>query len=115
MLRVPDVPAAAAWYRDVLGFRIDRIGGDGWAALQRDGACLMLSSPNAHEGDIAPAFTGSLYLRCDDVDDWWLRLKDTTRVCYPIESFGYGMREFAVYDCNGFLLQFGTPLDGTAP
>lgn len=32
------------------------------------------------------------------------------RVCYAIENFGYGMREFGVYDNNGYLLQFGQPL-----
>jgi hypothetical protein len=28
-------------------------------------------------------------------------------VCYPIEDFDYGMRSFAIYDANGYLLQFG--------
>lgn len=110
MLRVPDVPAAVAWYRDALGFEGETDGGEGWASLQRDGIELMLSAFNTHEGDTTPAFTGSLYLRCDDVDAWWSRLKDQARVCYPPEDFGYGMREFAIYDCNGFLLQFGQPI-----
>ncbi|KRA76591.1 hypothetical protein ASD78_02825 [Lysobacter sp. Root667] len=111
MLRTPDLPASIAFYTDVLGFQ--RQGGaaaEGWAALARDGIELMLSGLNAHEGDTAPAFTGSLYLRTDDVDGWWRRLQDTARVCYPIEVFGYGMREFAVYDNNGYLLQFGQPI-----
>ena len=30
--------------------------------------------------------------------------------CYPIEDFHYGMREFAIFDNNGYLLQFGQPL-----
>lgn len=33
-----------------------------------------------------------------------LRTKD---LHYPVEDFGYGMREFAIYDNNGYLLQFG--------
>ena len=70
MLRVPDVPATAAWYRDTLGFACDGDGSVGWASLRRDGIELMLSAFNVHEGDVAPAFTGSLYLRCDDVDGW---------------------------------------------
>ena len=110
MLRTPDVPASVAFYRDVLGFACDSDGGDGWAALRRDGVEIMLATPNAHEGDTAPAFTGSLYLRTDDVDGWWSRLKDAARVCYPVGNFRYGMREFAVYDNNGYLLQFGQPL-----
>lgn len=110
MLRVPDVPAALAWYRDVLGFECDSDGCDGWASLHLDGFELMLSAFNSHEGDTSPVFTGSLYLRCDDVDAWWLRVKDTARVCYPPEDFRYGMREFAIYDIHGFLLQFGQPI-----
>ena len=110
MLRVPDVPAAVAWYRGVLGFHAASDGSDGWATLQRDGIELMLSAFNAHEGDATPSFTGSLYLRCDDADAWWARLRDAARVCYSLENFDYGMREFAIYDLNGFLLQFGQPI-----
>lgn len=110
MLRTPDVPASVAFYRDILGFACDSGGSDGWATLRRDGVEIMLASPHPHEGNGVPAFTGSLYLRTDDVDGWWNRLKDAARVCYPVENFRYGMREFAVYDNNGYLLQFGQPL-----
>jgi hypothetical protein len=37
----------------------------------------------------------------------WSQLKDQARVYYAIETFPYGMREFAIYDNNGYLLQFG--------
>ena len=114
MLRVPDVPAAVAWYRDTLGFTAHADGNDGWACLERDGIELMLSAFNAHEGDAAAAFTGSLYLRCDDVDAWWDRLRGVAPVCYPIGDFAYGMREFAIRDPNGFLLQFGQATDAAS-
>ena len=77
----------------------------------------MMPSLNARPATCnasSPAFTGSLYLRCDDVDGWWLRLKERARVCYPIEDFAYGMREFAIYDSNGFLLQFGQKMSAQA-
>jgi hypothetical protein len=32
------------------------------------------------------------------------------RIFYPLEDFDYGMREFAIYDNNGCLLQFGQDL-----
>jgi len=51
--------------------------------------------------------TGSFYFTTDDVDALWQELKDKARVCYDIENFEWGMREFAVYDNNGYLLQFG--------
>ena len=62
------------------------------------------------KGDKVPTFTGSLYFHTDDVDTLWQRLKDRARICYPIDNFEYGMREFAIYDNNGYLLQFGQPL-----
>ena len=68
---------------------------------------VMFSSPNEHEGDVSPAFTGSLYFRVKEVDSLWTHLNDQARVCYPLETFPYGMREFAIYDNNGYLLQFG--------
>ena len=116
MLRTPELAATVDFYTQSLDFHLSA--GDvagGWALLARDGVELMLSGLNTHEGDGAPAFTGSLYLRTDDVDGWWARLRDRARVCYPIEDFAYGMREFAIYDNNGYLLQFGQPIAAFDP
>ena len=111
MLRTPDLPGTLAFYRDVLGFELASGAPEqGWLALRRDGAELMLSAPNDHEGETAPAFTGSLYLEVADVDALWDAVRDHARICYTPETFAYGMREFAVYDNNGYLLQFGTPV-----
>ena len=46
-----------------------------------------------------------------DAASLWASLKDIARVVYPLEDFDYGMREFAINDNNGYLLQFGQPLD----
>jgi RimJ/RimL family protein N-acetyltransferase/catechol 2,3-dioxygenase-like lactoylglutathione lyase family enzyme len=111
MLRTWSIPETVRFYTTVLGFhRVDASEQDGWARLQRGGATIMLSAPNEHEGDAAPAFTGSLYVTCDGVDDLWQSIRERVRVCYPIEDFPYGMREFGIYDNNGYLLQFGQPV-----
>ena len=55
------------------------------------------------------AFTGSLYFNVDDVAALWAQLKDVVEIAYPLETFHYGMSEFAIYDNNGYMLQFGTP------
>ena len=47
------------------------------------------------------------YFRTSDVDALWAQLKDRCRVEYAPATFDYGMREFAVYDNSGYLLQFG--------
>ncbi len=108
MLRSWDIGATIEFYTGVLGFACDSQTDD-WASLRRDGVGLMVSAPNYHEKDTAPAFTGSLYFRIEDVDELWATVKDRARVCYPIETFSYGMREFGIYDNNGYLLQFGQP------
>jgi uncharacterized glyoxalase superfamily protein PhnB len=58
----------------------------------------------------APVFTGSFYFNVDDVAALWADLKDIVKIAYPLEAFHYGMREFAIYDNNGYMLQFGAPL-----
>ena len=106
MLTVPEISAAVAFYRDVLGFSCSNQM-EGWACLNKDGVELMLALPNAHLSFDKPQFTGSLYVRCDDIDGLWQRLREQVEVVYPIENFDYGMREFAIRDNNGYLLQFG--------
>src|SRR5262245_10505947 len=111
MLRTWDLTGTIEFYKDVLGFECKAHEPDwGWARLSCGPVSVMFSGPNVHEGDVKPAFTGSLYLRVNDVDSLWLRLKDRARVCYPLDTFPYGMREFAIYDNNGYLLQFGEDL-----
>ena len=111
MLRTNDIKATIDFYTSVIGFTCSNYHEEwGWASLERDGLEIMLATPNAHEAFDKAAFTGSFYFQVEDVDKWWDRIKDKAKVCYPVEDFDYGMREFAVYDNNGYLLQFGHPL-----
>ena len=79
----------------------------GWAAVHRDAVEIMVACSNEHIPFEQPLFTGSFYINTDNVDELWQELKDKTQVCYPLEDFYYGMREIAIYDNNGYLLQFG--------
>jgi uncharacterized glyoxalase superfamily protein PhnB len=116
MLRTWDLHASIAFYTDVLGFACESVSDEwGWASLRRDDVGVMLAPPNEHEGDRSPVFTGSLYFRTDAVDAIWSHVAGRARICYPIENFDYGMREFAIYDNNGYLLQFGQPVDEVTP
>ena len=109
MLRVRDVEETVRFYVEVLDFDCaNRV--DGWACLQKDGIELMVALPNLHEPFEQSQFTGSFYFTTDDVDELWHRLKERATVVYPIETFDYGMREFAIRDNNGYLLQFGKPV-----
>ena len=108
-----DIPARST-STEHAGFTREGPDGGGVAFVRRDEVEIMFAWPNAHMPFDAPVLTGALYIRCDDVDAAWEQVKDTARVCYPIEDFDYGMREFAVFDNNGYLLQFGQEIDAAS-
>jgi uncharacterized glyoxalase superfamily protein PhnB len=108
MLETPDVERTVTFYTEVLGFTAENYSKvQQWASLERDRVTIMFSVPNAHRNMPAPIMSGSLYINTDNVDALWDELKDRCKICYPIENFSYGMREFGVYDNNGYLIQFG--------
>ena len=112
MLWVDDVRATIDFYVSVLGFDEANYSEDpAWGVVEKHYISIMFSKPNAHIEYEKPVFTGSLYLRTDDADAWWGYLKDKATVLYPIEDFHYGMREFAIRDCNGYILQFGQDIE----
>ena len=108
MMWTEDLKGSVDFYVEKLGFTCDELNEDwGWASLDLDDVSIMLARPNEHTSYDKIGFTGSFYFTTDDVDALWGRLKDKVEVCYGIEDFHYGMREFAVCDNNGYLLQFG--------
>ena len=111
MLRTKDLNATIEFYTRRLGFVCDALSDeDGWAMLRRDAIGVMVATPKIHVPFDTPVFTGSLYFDVDDVAALWDELKDVVKIAYPLEAFHYGMREFAIYDNNGYMLKFGAPL-----
>jgi uncharacterized glyoxalase superfamily protein PhnB len=108
MLWVNDVKATIDWYVNTLEFeRGDYVEEWQWGSVFRDSVRIMFAKPNEHTPYKGPVFTGSLYMNTDDVKTLWEKLKDTPFVYYGLETFEYGMREFAIKDLNGYILQFG--------
>lgn len=102
------------FYTGILGFSLGEKNDDWlWASLYKDDVHLMLSQPNAHTPFEKANFTGSFYFNTDDVEGLWEKLKDRASICYPIETFEWEMREFAIYDNNGYILQFGQPYENS--
>ena len=99
------------FYVDILGFTCLANETEwGWAMVKKEDVEVMFSIPNEHIPFDQATFTGSFYINRDNVDECWKALNYRAKVCYPIEDFDYGMREFAIYDNNGYLLQFGKQL-----
>ena len=109
-----DIRGSVDFYVNTLGFEREGPDGGGVAIVRRDDVEIMFAWPNVHMPFEAPVLTGTLYIHCDDVDAAWEQVKDAARVCYPVEDFDYGMREFAIFDNNGYLLQFGQEIDAAS-
>ena len=100
------------FYTLILGFTLQGRNDDwNWASLRKDEVQIMLSQPNEHEKSEKIGFTGSFYFNVDDVNELWEDLKTKAKICYEIETFKWEMREFGIYDNNGYILQFGQPVD----
>lgn len=106
MLVTNDMKATKTFWSDVLGFSINSEMDDSWCSLCNGTTQVMFRTPLDGEGN-ATSFSGSLYMTVDAVDHEWERMKDICTVVYPIETFFYGMREFAVRDNNGYVIQLG--------
>ena len=108
MMWTEDLQGTIDFYTKTLGFTCIAFNDNwGWATVSLDGVAVMLAKPNSLTQYDKIGFTGSFYFNTDDVEAMWAKLKDKTNICYGIEDFEYGMREFAIYDNNGYMLQFG--------
>lgn len=100
------------FYIQILDFTLQEKNNDWqWALLEKDDVQIMLTKPNAHEKFNGIGFTGSFYFNVNNVDELWEDLKTKAKICYEIETFDWDMREFAIYDNNGYILQFGQHID----
>jgi len=103
MLQCSDIARTVAWYEATLGFSCTNQQND-WCLLERDDIALMFMV-NDHLG--APHATATQYIRVNDVDALWGRLKDRVEPEWGPEEMPYGMYEFAIKDPDGYLLSFG--------
>jgi uncharacterized glyoxalase superfamily protein PhnB len=110
MLEVEDLKQTLDYYQVVLGFSVMGHMPNYWAQVARDGVAIMFSARYSEKRHPQPVMTGSLYFHTKEVEVWWAMLKEKAKVVYPLEDFENGMREFAIRDINGYMLQFGWEL-----
>jgi len=114
VIAVPDLARSAAYYRDVLGFRVHEIGDPGWRFYERD-ACFILAGecPDA----LPPAELGDhsyfAYVLVEDLDAFFAEVTARgAQLIKPLRNEPWGMREFGIRTLDGHRMMFGTP---TAP
>ena len=71
----------------------------------------MVAGPNDHIPFAKPMFTGSFYFNIDNVEELWKELQNKVMIVYPIDTFDLSMSEFAIYNNNGYMLQFGEEIE----
>ncbi len=108
MLWTAKLTETIAFYSDIMGFTLSEKNDEwGWARLMKDEVEIMLVYPNENAIIDDSKFTGSFYFDTNDVESLWNSIKDKVSICYELDTFDWGMKEFAIYDNNGYILQFG--------
>jgi catechol 2,3-dioxygenase-like lactoylglutathione lyase family enzyme len=108
VLAVPDLQVSAAYFRDVLGFRVLWEDAPDWRLVERDGVRVMLGHcPH----DARPSELGSHnwfgYLNVDDLDALRDELTARGALCTEPADQPYGMREIVVTTIDGHRIVFG--------
>ena len=108
VLAVPDLERSAAYYRDVLGFRVQWEEASDWRLVERDGVRVMLGHCPK---DIRASELGSHswfgYLEVDDVDALQAEIVARGGICSAPRDTHYGMREVVVTTVDGHRIVFG--------
>ena len=107
---VRDIPAATAYYRDVLGFRVTYEFGKPahYVCLLRDEAALHLFA--AHRSPQTPG-NGAMCIFVRDVNSVHAELAQRgAKLPKAPQDYAYGMRDFDVFDPDGNRITIGASI-----
>jgi catechol 2,3-dioxygenase-like lactoylglutathione lyase family enzyme len=105
-LPLSDVPAGVAYYRDVLGFKVNYAQDDIGVMDRDDVTVLLIARTDKHTG------IGSCYVYIRDADALHAELmaKGANVQGEPV-SHPWGLRDFLVQDLEGNQIRFGQPFE----
>ena len=111
VLAVPDLERSAAYYRDVLGFRLSWEDMTGWRLAERGGVRLMLGEcPDDKPAAEIGSHSWFGYLEDDDIDALRAEFVARGAQCSEPKDQPYGMREIMVTTIDGHRIVFGQEL-----
>ncbi|MCD4845983.1 MAG: VOC family protein [Methanosarcinales archaeon] len=124
---VQDIGKTVEFYRDVLGFKLEMVVPEDksgieqelterkkyiYAMMSRDGVGVMFQRTDSIGEDV-PSLKGvpigasvSFYIEVEDINALYQEIKPKARVVKELETAWYGMQEFYIKDCNGYILGF---------
>ena len=103
LLRCYDVEQTRTFYESVLGFSIASTA-ENTITVTKDGANLIFTKEDLW--NLNPSFSGTMYITVEDIDEYFSRIAGIAPVAWPLQSMPYGIREFAITDCNGYVIAF---------
>ena len=108
VLAVPDFTRSAAYFRDVLGFRVLWEEAADWRLVERNSVRIMLGNCPAapRPAEIGP-HNWFAYVSVDDLDALHAELAARGADCSQPTNTSYGMREMIVTTLDGHRIVFG--------
>lgn len=117
---VEDINQTIEYYENVLGFNVTQTAPAEspfeWASMESGAVELMFQTRPSLVEEL-PAFKdtpfgGSLtfFLQMEGIAELYERLKGHVQIVQDLHDTFYGMREFAIRDCNGYILKFAEPV-----
>jgi len=117
LLFTKDLAQTILFYETILGFKAQS-NFPNFVSLTRDDVNIMFVLPTQEpeEGKdpgtkeeffSRPQLTGNIFIFTDQVDQIWESVKNKVTIKSPIADRAYLMRDFSIYDNNGYELVFG--------
>lgn len=115
-LMVSDIDKTLKFYTEVLSFNVLQTvpnnGENVFAILQAGNIMLMIQEeenlkqeyPQLQEASKKAGLT--LYIQVKDIQDLHNRIKDKVKIVKNLYTTFYGSTDFAIEDCNGYILTF---------
>lgn len=113
VLRVRDVDATIAWYRNHLGFSAESFpecGSRDFAILERDGVQLLVRRGDGSRRSPVVGHSGwdlYIWVDCVDLSQMEAEFAAIAAVVRPLSSMGSNMAELEVRDPDGYVLCIG--------
>jgi uncharacterized glyoxalase superfamily protein PhnB len=113
VIAVADLKASSAFYREVLGFKIEELGEPGWLSYKL-GACTIMAGecreamPAAQLGD----HSYFAYLEVEHIEAYYRSVQASgAQFIKTLRDEPWGMREFGVRTADGHRIMFGSRLE----
>lgn len=114
ILAAKDLERTIEFYEKYLGFEcLGKYPAENpcWTSLCKGDAEIAFSVPEDQRSFEKTEAYCTIYLVVENVDEVYENLREKVEITYPVKNFDYGMREFGIRDCNGYILHLGENIE----